>query len=232
MTKPFWYKVDAAKRMAETMMLSRAERGTYNDLYNALFINGGFLPDIDQRLANATGCTLDEWREVRPVMENMFAIDKRGWHHPDLIAEMETMTAKLDGLRSAGRKGGKARSLKSKGFSSSICLSELDLEQDLEPKLYLEQELEEASSEYEHSNAIRVPTLEENFAEMHDDGMVLFSKENHAKAIATIFAARGLPPPSNYHTMTPDEALERATESDRWRSRRNIRLVAKKHPEG
>ena len=88
MTKPFWYKVDAAKRVAETLMLSRAERGTYSDLYNALFINGGFLPDNDQRLANITGCTLDEWREVRPAMESMFVIDERGWHHPDLLSEM------------------------------------------------------------------------------------------------------------------------------------------------
>jgi uncharacterized protein YdaU (DUF1376 family) len=76
-----WMPLWIGAYLADTQHLARGEHGGYLLLLMAYWRNAGPLPDDDKRLAAIAKATPREWKELRPMLAEFFAVGAGVWAH-------------------------------------------------------------------------------------------------------------------------------------------------------
>jgi uncharacterized protein YdaU (DUF1376 family) len=94
-----------ADYQADTSHLTTVEHGAYLLLIMCYWQRREKLPDDDRKLARIAGVGPREWARIRPTISEFFQIDRSGWFHSRIQAELDKLQAKS--LKK--QKGGLAR---------------------------------------------------------------------------------------------------------------------------
>lgn len=106
--------------IVDTLHLSLLESGAYLHLLMQAWSTGDCsLPNDDKKLAAYTKLTIDEWLEIKPEIEVFFTVKNNRWINTRLKKEFDYVKEKTLARKKAGRKGGIAKSMKTKENKSS-----------------------------------------------------------------------------------------------------------------
>ena len=119
-----------ADYLADTAHLNTTQHGAYLLLIMNYWQRGKPLPAKDEYLAQICRLNLDQWLEIKPVIEEFFTIKKDQWTHKridkDLLAVMSKSTKRSEaGKASAVKKKLNKCSTKFKGFKLVECIVEM-----------------------------------------------------------------------------------------------------------
>ena len=95
-----WYPEDFENDAGH---LSRSDECSYRRLLDRHFLNGGWLPSDDAKLAYYAKCTPREWERTRAVLAPFFDIDQSRWTQKRAVAEFERAQAIIEKRRQAAR---------------------------------------------------------------------------------------------------------------------------------
>ncbi len=89
--------------LADTAHLFTEEHGAYLLLLICAWRSPGCaLPDDDVRLARMAGLGTKKWRKMRPLLEQFFTVDDRGWTQKRLLVEAKRVSMLLSQRSQAG----------------------------------------------------------------------------------------------------------------------------------
>lgn len=105
--------------LGDTVHLSCMEHGAYLLLLMCMWRAGGELPDDDVKLAKYCRTRLDQWRKLRPVLEDFFQVSGGVWTHTRVRGELKAAFEKRTRLSEIGARGGEVTAQKNKGFPAA-----------------------------------------------------------------------------------------------------------------
>jgi uncharacterized protein YdaU (DUF1376 family) len=117
---PVW--IDAYH--ADTQHLSTVQHGAYLLILMSMWRNGGKLPNDERRLAIIAKMTLDKWRRYGRGIMDLLVVEDGMVTQKRLLQELEKSRSKIEKKRAAGKAGGTAKSLKTKGSKVADSVAE------------------------------------------------------------------------------------------------------------
>jgi uncharacterized protein YdaU (DUF1376 family) len=99
-----------ADYLADTAHLTALENGAYLMLIMNYWQRGKELPAGDKQLARIARVTDDEWREIKPALQEFFEETDGAWVHHRIEHELEKVKAKSEQASSAGRTSAQRKS--------------------------------------------------------------------------------------------------------------------------
>lgn len=122
---PFKFTLHLPDHVADTAHLSAEEHGAYlRLLFN--YWRSGPPKDDDRVLSRVAGMTIDEWAEVRPMVEPYFEVLHGQWIHWRTDDELQSAYEAIEKSSRAGKTAAKARWDKEKRRSASDYKCEAD----------------------------------------------------------------------------------------------------------
>ena len=107
---PLWMPLYIADYNLDTAHLGACESGAYLHLIMHYWVQGK-LPSDDRQLAHIARMTTGQWAKARPVISAFFDGE---WKHQRIERERSLAIKKISTLKTSGRAGGIAKSLKNK----------------------------------------------------------------------------------------------------------------------
>lgn len=107
MSRP-WMPLYVADFVADTMHLSRQNRGSYMSLICHYWRHGG-LPNDLALLQQIAGTTPEEWNIDGAVLASFFTITNKGWIHKRIEKELQDAENKYERRRASGKLGGQKK---------------------------------------------------------------------------------------------------------------------------
>jgi uncharacterized protein YdaU (DUF1376 family) len=104
-----WMPLYVGDLLADTLLLSRADLGSYLLLMCAYWRRHGPLPDDDNALSEAARVALRDWPPVRAVLAPFFQVGDGVWRHKRIDHELAEAENRRQARSRAGRKGAEAR---------------------------------------------------------------------------------------------------------------------------
>jgi len=119
---PYKFVLNLPAHIADTVHLTAEEHGAYLRLLFAYWRSGP-PKDDDRTLARIAGMSIDEWAEIRPMVEPFFDVLHGQWLHWRLDEELEAAYDAINKASNAGRAAAKARwgKGKSEGQNNDKC---------------------------------------------------------------------------------------------------------------
>jgi uncharacterized protein YdaU (DUF1376 family) len=106
--------------LGDTTHLSTIEHGAYLLLLmTAWRTNGCSLPDDDRLLARYARLSGQQWKRMRPVIEDFFVVRSGRWRQPRLTDERDTVKRFSESQSRKGKRGADARALKRKDLDAA-----------------------------------------------------------------------------------------------------------------
>ena len=122
---PFKFSIHLPDHVADTMHLSAEEHGAYMRLLFSYWRSGP-PKDDDRVLSRIVGLSLDEWAEVRPMVEPFFEVLHSQWMHWRTDDELQAAYEAIEKSSRAGKTAAKARWDREKGRAASNNKSNVD----------------------------------------------------------------------------------------------------------
>lgn len=122
---PFKFVLHLPDHIADTMHLSAEEHGAYLRLLFSYW-RGGPLKDDDRVLARIVGLSVDEWAEVRPLVEPFFEVLHGQWMHWRTDDELQAAYEAIEKSSRAGKTAANARWGNKKGRTAGNDKCEVD----------------------------------------------------------------------------------------------------------
>lgn len=107
-----WMPLYISDYLADTLHLSVAEHGAYLLMLMHAWMNGGCLPNDDERLRRIARMDAKEWRESGTELRSYFFATEDGLRHHRMDRELERANANIDQRSKAGKASAEARRLK------------------------------------------------------------------------------------------------------------------------
>ena len=107
MSRP-WMPLYVADYVADTMHLSRANRGSYMSLICHYWRHGGLPTDL-ALLQQIAGTTPEEWNTDGAVLAAFFTISNNVWVHKRIEKELQDSENKYEKRRASGKLGGEKK---------------------------------------------------------------------------------------------------------------------------
>lgn len=95
--------------LRDTMHLTTVQHGCYFLLIVAAWPRGGTLPDDNERLAAIARLPLEEWMNIRPVLQEFFQMKDREWIHKRVQKEREKAMEQKEKFSTRAQKAASAR---------------------------------------------------------------------------------------------------------------------------
>lgn len=111
---PYRFTIELPAHIADTVHLSAEEHGCYMRLLFSYWRSGP-PKDDDRVLARIVGMAVDEWAEVRPMVEPFFEVLHGQWLHWRTDDELQAAYEAIEKSSRAGKTAAKARWDKEKG---------------------------------------------------------------------------------------------------------------------
>jgi len=111
---PFKFSLHLPDHVADTVHLTAEEHGAYLRLLFSYWRSGP-PKDDDRVLARIVGLSVDEWAEVRPMVEPYFEVLHGQWLHWRTDDELQAAYEAIERSSRAGKTAAKARWDKAKG---------------------------------------------------------------------------------------------------------------------
>lgn len=115
---PYKFVLNLPAHIADTVHLTAEEHGAYLRLLFAYWRSGP-PKDDDRTLARIVGMSIDEWADIRPMVEPFFDVLHGQWLHWRLDEELEAAYDAINKASNAGRVAAKARWGKGKAGSGN-----------------------------------------------------------------------------------------------------------------
>ena len=122
---PYRFTIELPAHVADTVHLSAEEHGAYLRLLFSYWRSGP-PKDDDRVLARITGLTVDEWADVRPMVEPYFEVLHGQWMHWRTDDELQAAYESIEKSSRAGKAAAKARWDKEKGRTADNDKCEAD----------------------------------------------------------------------------------------------------------
>ncbi len=122
---PFKFSIHLPDHVADTVHLSAEEHGAYLRLLFSYWRSGP-PKDNDRVLARIVGMSVDEWAEVRPMVEPYFEVLHGQWMHWRTDDELQNSYEAIERSSRAGKTAAKARWDKEKGRTAGNDKCEAD----------------------------------------------------------------------------------------------------------
>ena len=122
---PFRFSIHLPDHVADTVHLSAEEHGCYMRLLFSYWRSGP-PKDDDRVLARIVGLSVEEWAEVRPMVEPFFEVLHGQWLHWRTDDELHAAYESIEKSSRAGKAAAKARWDKEKGRASGNDKCEAD----------------------------------------------------------------------------------------------------------
>ena len=122
---PYRFTIELPAHIADTVHLSAEEHGCYMRLLFSYWRSGP-PKDDDRVLARIVGMAVDEWTEVRPMVEPFFEVLHGQWLHWRTDDELQAAYESIEKSSRAGKAAAKARWDKEKGRAADNDKCEAD----------------------------------------------------------------------------------------------------------
>ena len=122
---PFKFSIHLPDHVADTVHLSAEEHGCYMRLLFSYWRSGP-PKDDDRVLARIVGLSVEEWAEVRPMVEPFFEVLHGQWLHWRTDDELQAAYESIEKSSRAGKAAAKARWDKEKGRTADNDKCEAD----------------------------------------------------------------------------------------------------------
>lgn len=104
-----WMPLDVAKYLGDTSHLNRDQHGAYLLLLMAYWMRGGPLQADDRKLAAICKASPQEWKKLKPVLEEFFTISGGYWSQKRADQELARAREIIERRSVAGKSGAAAR---------------------------------------------------------------------------------------------------------------------------
>lgn len=122
---PYRFTIELPAHIADTVHLSAEEHGCYMRLLFSYWRSGP-PKDDDRVLARIVGLSVEEWAEVRPMVEPFFEVLRGQWLHWRTDDELQAAYESIEKSSRAGKAAAKARWDKEKGRTADNDKCEAD----------------------------------------------------------------------------------------------------------